>query len=77
MVDLHKIVLTKEMLSAWSVLANIVGSAIAEAGISPDEIPDEQAKIESDGSLLIYVDLPQNIGKVSLRVPPEHWRHVQ
>lgn len=46
-------------------------------GLTPDQIPDEAARVEPDGSLTLYVLVPAPPGlsslSVSITIPAEHW----
>ena len=56
---------------AVRALAHAAGK-LEGSGISPDEIPDEQAKSMPDGSLLIWVDLP-NGQRIETSIPEKEW----
>lgn len=71
-IDLDQINIAPAVYEAWQELARKVGDLAVHLGISPAEIPDEQARVEDDGSLTIFVELPR-FGEVSLSVPPAHW----
>ncbi|HCM36984.1 MAG: hypothetical protein A3J30_03515 [Candidatus Wildermuthbacteria bacterium RIFCSPLOWO2_02_FULL_47_9c] len=71
-VDLDQVNISPVVLAVWDELARHIGELAARYGISSKEIPDERARIEGDGSLTIFVELPR-LGEVSLRVPPAHW----
>ena len=59
---------------AWNILARQAVKDMAARGekFDPEEIPDEQGRLETDGSLTIFVVLP-NGEEMSLRVPPDQW----
>lgn len=72
-VELDDVVLSSEAASAYQEFATRVGTALAVAGVSASDIPDEQMRVEVDGSLVVYVTLPREQGEVSMTIPPEHW----
>jgi hypothetical protein len=49
----------------------VVAEILAKAPLLPDRIPDEQAYVDDQGDLVIYIDLPQ--GRISLSLPPGLW----
>ncbi|NBD73709.1 hypothetical protein GVX82_01560 [Patescibacteria group bacterium] len=72
-IDLDAVNLTAEAVAAYQQLAERVGAALAQLGISPEEIPDEQGRLMTDGSLEVFVTLPGGHGEISMTIPPEHW----
>jgi len=74
MVDLDRVNITPEVYRAWHEKARRAVDKIAAKGtvFRPEEIPDEQAREESDGSLTIFVVLP-NGEEVNTRVAPGQW----
>jgi hypothetical protein len=62
--------LTLKAAKAWHE------KAMREARNIPQgtHIPDEQAEVQDDGSLLIFCDLPDR--RVSMSVPPGEWAWV-
>ena len=72
-IDLDQVNISPAVHNAWQGMARSIADIVRRLGISPDEIPDEKARIEDDGSLTIFVELP--IGEVSLRVPPDQWAY--
>ncbi|WP_019022931.1 hypothetical protein [Thioalkalivibrio sp. ALE23] len=67
---LSRVMLAREIGERWlrkaaEAIHRIPGGPTAE------DVPDEQVAPQSDGSLLIWVDLPSET--VDLRVPPESW----
>lgn len=78
-VDLEYILLSREAYQAYSQLAQRVALALRELNIDPVRIPDEQGRVNEDGSLDIFVTLPDDKGEVSMNVPKGQWawRSVQ
>lgn len=76
-IDLDKILLSEEAVAAWMAIVPRVARAFQAVGIRPEEIPDERARIESDGSLKIFVEVPGGCGEISLTIPPESWARLQ
>lgn len=52
-----------------------VAPALLAAGIGPDQIPDEQAEQQPDGSLMIYVEAGGR--RLGMGVPRGHWRWMR
>ncbi len=73
-VDLEGLLLTQTAYDAWQAFAKRLVHVLQAAGhqIDPDTVPDEQARVEDDGTLTIYVAVP-NFGEVSLSVPAGQW----
>ncbi len=74
-VDLDAVDFTSAAVAAYLEFAERVELALSLAGIVRDasDLPDEQARMEGDGSLTVYVALPQGKGEVSMTIPPGHW----
>ena len=53
-------------------VAKTIGPKLIASGTDPRDIPDEQGRVEDDGSLTIFVSLPDG-GEVSMTVPKEQW----
>ena len=73
-IDLDHILLTPRAVNIWMALAEHVARAIQGLEIDPSTIPDEQARVEEDESLTIFVELPDGKGEISLSILPEHWQ---
>ena len=73
-IDLDLVNISVNVYQAWKCLARQAVKNLAARGIllRPEEIPDEQGRLETDGSLIVFVVLP-NGEEVSLRVPPGQW----
>lgn len=61
-------------VAAWLKLARALAKQGTAAVIRPEEITDERAEPQADGSLLIFVDLAEPLGRVALTVPAGAWR---
>jgi hypothetical protein len=70
---LDQVLLTGETYAEWDKVAIAAAQRLHEEGIPADAIPDGAAKVLQDGALLIYMDLPPPIGRVSLRVEKGQW----
>ena len=78
MIDLDNVMLSEETVVAWSATVSRIARAIITAGIEREEdIPLEQARIEDDGTLTIFIALPSDVGEVSMSVPAGHWTRRQ
>ena len=73
-VDLDLVNISPSVYWAWNKLARQAVKNMAARGVRfrPEEIPDEAGRLETDGSLIIFVALPGG-EEVSLRVPPDEW----
>lgn len=70
-IDLDGILLTVETVKVYREFAQRVAQFLADKGVAPKSIPDEQARVEENGSLTVFVAIPN--GEISMSVPPEHW----
>ena len=71
MATLDKVLLAPAAVKRWLELC---GMEARKGGIAPQDVPDEQAEPQTDGSLLIFCDLPDC--RVSMRVPPDEWSWI-
>ncbi|QQR78563.1 MAG: hypothetical protein IPJ68_05855 [Candidatus Moraniibacteriota bacterium] len=75
-IDLGDVLISPATHAAWLGFAERVTQALGALGVTdPSQIPDEQGRINSDGSLKIFVTLPN--GEVSKTVPKEYWGYRQ
>lgn len=73
-IDLDDVLLTVTAVNQWHAFAGQVAAGIRALGITdPEQIPIEQGRVNPDGTLTIFVTLPQ--GEVSMVVPREHWAY--
>ena len=73
---LSRVLLSREAQRMWDAYAaNVAAPALLAAGISPDQIPDELAEQQRDGSLMIYVEAGGR--RLGMRVPAGHWRWMR
>lgn len=72
-VDLDDVALTSEAYLAYMRQAERVAQTLQGSGIDPNDIPEEQGRVKPDGSLDIFVTLPNGKGEVSMSVPKGHW----
>ena len=70
-IDLDCVNISPAAYQAWQEIAKRVAIIASQLHIESEEIPDEKARVEDDGSLSVFVQL--SIGDVSLRVPPGQW----
>ncbi len=64
---------------AWHALASRVADTLEhlqQMGREIPAIPDERARINDDGTLTVFVDIP-GVLNVSLQVPAEQWTYGQ
>ena len=73
---LSRVLLSREAQRMWDAYAaNVAAPALLAAGISPDQIPDELAEQQPDGSLMIYVEAAGR--RLGMGVPRGHWRWMR
>ena len=74
-VDLDAVALTPAAVAAYREFAEQVARALSLSGIVSDaaDLPDERVRMEGDGSLTVYVTLPEGKGEISMTIPPGHW----
>ncbi|OGG52472.1 hypothetical protein A2851_05550 [Candidatus Kaiserbacteria bacterium RIFCSPHIGHO2_01_FULL_53_29] len=74
-VDLDEIMFSRYATNAYLKFVEQVGSALSAAGLMPRDpknVPLEQGRLEADGTLTIFVELPTGI-EVAMNVPKGHW----
>ncbi len=73
-IDLASVNFTPEAVEAYKAFTERIVQALIATDLAPDpkNIPDEQGRLESDGSLTIFVSLPNDV-EVSMNVPKGHW----
>jgi len=71
-VKLDDILISLEIYETWNKLASQVSTCLP-AGVSPQDIGDEEAEKNADGSLTIFCRAK---GKriAQLRIPATHWQ---
>lgn len=73
-IDLDDVLLSPVVFDAWHEFARRIAEQLKLLGVSdPSQIPDEQGRVNDDGTLTIFVTLPN--GEVSMVVPKEHWAY--
>lgn len=71
-ISLDEILLSKNAVRSWAEVANIAARAILARGKTSEDIPDERARVEEDGSLTIYV-VVADVGEFSLKISRDQW----
>lgn len=75
-IDLDDVMLSREVFDVWNEFAKRTATQLQSLGVTdPSQVPDEQGRVNADGSLTIFVALPN--GEVSMTVPKEHWAYRQ
>lgn len=77
-ISAENILLTEEVVVAWSEMARRFGLAVVEVGIDPQKVEDETFWLSSKGSLEIRAktrqDRPTDKAlSIKMKVPKEHW----
>ena len=77
-IDLAETLISPAAFHAYSDFAKRIVLALAAGGLAvdPKKIPDEQGRVEKDGSLTVFVKLPNGV-EVSMSVPKDHWAWVR
>lgn len=78
-VNLDEILLSEDATIAWREMAGRVAVALQHIGKMRSKtlsIPDERARVNDDGTLTIFVNIPDVID-VSMPVPVGHWGYRQ
>lgn len=69
-IDLDEVLLSENSVSAWQMVCRREARRLR--GIKPSEIPDERARENADGSLTIFVPLPDGT-EISMIIPVGEW----
>jgi hypothetical protein len=78
-VNLDEVTLSSSAAAAWYEMAEcvaIVFQRMGKARAKNLSIPDERVRVNGDGTLTIFVDIPDVID-VSMDVPVGHWGYRQ
>lgn len=78
-ISLDAVMLSLDAATAWHEMAGRVAMALQHIGkmrAKTLSIPDEQARVNDDGTLTIFVNIPDVID-VSMDVPVGHWGYRQ
>lgn len=73
-IDLDGVLLSPATVDAWRELA--ARAAIGLRNIEARDIPDEQVRVNDDGTLTIFVKVPDVID-ISMDVPADQWAYRQ
>lgn len=75
-IDTDDVMLSRDVFEAWNEFTKRIAAQLELLGVTgPSQVPDEQGRVNADGSLIIFVALPN--GEVSMTVPKEHWAYRQ
>lgn len=74
-IDLDTVMVSEDIAMAWFKLAEMEAEKLQARGYA-GTIPDEQAVLNEDGTLTIFVNIPE-FKKISIEVPEEHWQWRQ
>ena len=78
-ISLDSILLSPDAVAAWHEMAGRFAEAIKQLEKmrgSPISIPDERARANENGTLTIFVQIPDAL-QVSMEVPRGHWSYQQ
>jgi hypothetical protein len=76
-VNLDGIILSEAAVVAWHEMAGKVAIALQHIGKMREKIisvPDERVKVNDNGTLTIFVNIPDVID-ISMDVPADHWSY--
>lgn len=70
---LSRVVLSLAAVNRWHAKARELAQEARNHGVrTPADIPDELARVETDGALTLYVPMPDG-AELSMRVEPHEW----
>jgi len=72
---LDEINITKTAYDKYMLFAKEVSTDLAKMSLNIKNIPDENASVLEDGSLEIYVFLPDIFKKISFKLSPNEWAY--
>ncbi len=79
-IDLDRVMITVSAAVRWNQLAITAVRTMRQhkklTAKQAAEMPDEQGRLNEDGSLMLFVQLP-NGSELSLRLPPNEWEWRQ
>lgn len=70
---LNQVEFSERAVVAYYTFCERLGHIVISMGINPDEMPDEEARLGEDGTLIIYLDLPREQGRVEVSIPAGEW----
>lgn len=73
-IDLDNVLLSPATVVAWQELAARTATGLQSFEVR--NIPDERARVNDDGTLTIFVNVPNTI-EMSMNVPAEQWAYRQ
>jgi hypothetical protein len=73
LVDLDDVLLSPATTEAWAEVASRIVPALVKMGIAKSDIPIEQARVEKNGDLTIFVSIRDQV-TISLTAPADHWK---
>ncbi|MBP9750383.1 MAG: hypothetical protein KBC95_00900 [Candidatus Peribacteraceae bacterium] len=65
--------ITEDAHAAYHDFARRVAAAVMGTGLRPDQIPEEEAELAADGGLRVYIELPQQKGRIEFIIPKGQW----
>lgn len=75
-IDLDDVMISPLAQKTWQEFARRVAAQLRLLGVTdPSQVPDEQARVNPDGTLTVFVTLPN--GEVSMEIPKEQWAYRQ
>lgn len=70
---LSRIGLSTIAIARWASRALQIAKEALDHGVAcPDDVPDEMARVEPDGSLTLYIPMPDGT-ELGMRVEPGEW----
>lgn len=67
---IDRVFITPNVIERWVAVAR---DAVRKYHLDPSQVPNERARVEPDGRLVIFVELPDGM-VVSMDVSPSEWR---
>ena len=69
---LDKVLLSEAASRSWHNHASSPQVQVLLKDIKPSDIPDEDARLEADGSLTIFIILPTGV-EIRMNISPSDW----
>lgn len=75
-IDLDDVMISPLVQKTWQEFTRRVVAQLRLLGVTdPSQVPDEQARVNNNGTLTVFVTLPN--GEVAMEVPEKQWAYRQ
>ncbi|MFZ2886341.1 MAG: hypothetical protein WA021_00805 [Minisyncoccia bacterium] len=75
-IDLDDVAISSAALAAWHGVAQRAAAFCHQVGVRSEDLPEEQGRLEQDGSFSVFVKVKTPSGgevDFSLPIPPGQW----